>query len=75
MADKDGENEIELPIARVNYMLRAAVIPAGAHKLRMEFKPHALQMDKWCVAIMLFSILLSLGGLTYPLWKSVIQKR
>ena len=75
MADKDGENEIELPIARVNYMLRAAVIPAGVHKLRMEFKPHALQMDKWCVAIMLFSILLSLGGLTYPLWKSVIQKR
>jgi hypothetical protein len=40
----------------------------------MEFKPHAIQTDKWCVGIMIISILLSIGGLTYPLWKSVLKK-
>lgn len=74
MTDQNGENEVEIPLARVNYTLRAAVIPAGNHKLRMEFKPHAIQTDKWCVGIMIISILLSIGGLTYPLWKSVLKK-
>jgi hypothetical protein len=74
MTDTNGGNEIEIPLARVNYTLRAAVIPAGNHKLRMEFKPHAIQTDKWCVGIIIISILLSIGGLTYPLWKSVLQK-
>jgi hypothetical protein len=64
MTDTNGGNEIEIPLARVNYTLRAAVIPAGNHKLRMEFKPHAIQTDKWCVGIIIISILLSIGGLT-----------
>lgn len=74
MTDTNGENEVEIPLARVNYTLRAAVIPAGNHKLRMEFKPHAIQTDKWCFAIMIISILLSICGLTYPLWKSALKK-
>ena len=61
--------KMELPLARVNYTLRAAVIPAGHHQLVMEFQPHAMQTDKWCMAILILALLLSAGGLTYPLWR------
>jgi hypothetical protein len=64
----NGE-KMELPLARVNYTLRAAVIPAGYHQLLMEFRPHAMQTDKWCMAIILLTLILSVGGLTYPLWR------
>ena len=69
MVDKDGNNSIEIPLARVNYTLRAAVIPAGAHQLRMVFEPHALKTDKASMAILILALLLSVGGLTYPLWR------
>ncbi len=61
--------KVELPLARVNYTLRAAVIPAGHHQLVMEFTPHAIKTDKWCIAILILALLLSAGGLTYPLWR------
>ena len=61
----DGD---ELPIGRVNYVLRGAVIPAGKHTLKMEFVPSSIALDRWSLAIMILSILLSLGGLTWPLW-------
>ena len=70
MVNANGE-QVELPLARVNYTLRAAVIPAGAHQLRMAFEPHALKIDKWCLAIMLLSIILSIGSLGYALWRKV----
>ena len=69
MVDKDGKNSVEIPLARVNYTLRAAVIPAGAHKLRMVFEPHALKTDKASMAILILALLLSVGSLTYPLWR------
>ena len=69
IVDKDGNNSIEIPLARVNYTLRAAVIPAGAHQLRMVFEPHALKTDKASLAILILALLLSVGGLTYPLWR------
>ena len=69
IVDKDGKNSVELPLARVNYTLRAAVIPAGAYKLRMVFEPHALTTDKASMAILILALLLSVGALTYPLWK------
>jgi hypothetical protein len=56
-------------LARVNYTLRAAVIPAGAHQLRMVFEPHAIRTDRWCVVILILALLLSAGELTYPLWR------
>ena len=68
IVNANGER-VELPLARVNYTLRAAVIPAGHHQLVMEFQPHALQLDKWSMATMLLVLLLSFCGLTYPLWK------
>lgn len=68
IVNNNGE-KMELPLARVNYTLRAAVIPAGHHQLVMEFQPHAIQTDKWCMAILMLALLLSAGGLTYPLWR------
>ena len=69
LVDKNGENSVEIPLARVNYTLRAAVIPAGAHQLRMVFEPHALKTDKACMAILILALLLSAGALTFPLWR------
>ena len=74
IVDENGKNSVEIPLARVNYTLRAAVIPAGEHKLRMEFKPHALQTDKLSMAILILSIILSICGLTYPIWKNLLKK-
>ena len=71
--DAQGE-KVELPLARVNYTLRAAVIPAGSHKLVMEFTPHALQTDKISMAILILSLILSICGLTYPIWKTLLRK-
>ena len=68
IVNANGER-VELPLARVNYTLRAAVIPAGLHQLVMEFRPHAMQTDNWCMAILILALLLSAGGLTYPLWR------
>ena len=68
IVNANGE-QVEIPLARVNYTLRAAVIPAGAHQLRMVFEPHALKTDKWCMAILILALLMSAGALTYPLWR------
>ena len=68
MVNENGE-QVELPLARVNYTLRAAVIPAGAHQLRMVFEPHALKTDKASMAILILVLLLSAGALTWPLWR------
>ena len=42
LTDGEGNLENELPLARVNYMLRAAVIPAGTHTLAMVFDPESV---------------------------------
>jgi hypothetical protein len=69
LVDKDGNNSIEIPLARVNYTLRAAVIPAGTHQLRMVFEPHALKTDKASMAFLILALVLSAGALTSPLWR------
>ena len=61
----DGE---EIAIARANYTLRAATIPAGEHTLTMSFEPDALKTDHWCMAILIVALLLSLLCATYPLY-------
>ena len=54
----NGKLESEIPLARVNYMLRAAVIPAGAHSLAMVFDPesyhkgNALSLACFCVMML-----------------------
>ncbi|MBR6065557.1 MAG: YfhO family protein [Paludibacteraceae bacterium] len=54
----DGE---EKEIGRVNYVLRAAVIPAGEHSIKMEFIPDALVWDKLGYTLVIIAILISLG--------------
>lgn len=67
----DGD---EKPIGRANYVLRAAVIPAGEHTIRMVFVPDALRLDKWSMAFVILGILLSIIGLTWPLWRLWTKK-
>ena len=62
----------EIPIGRVNYTLRAAVLPAGSHTLHMEFVPDALAIDNLCIALIIIGILLSIGSLAWPLYKKYI---
>lgn len=62
----DGE---EAPIARVNYTLRAAVIPAGIHTVRMVFEPQVLGLDAWCIALIVLAIVLSVALFCYPLFR------
>lgn len=52
---------VESQIGRVNYILRAAVIPAGKHNIVMEFIPGALKTDKLCIALVILTILLAIG--------------
>ena len=59
----------EAEIGRVNYVLRAAIIPAGEHTIRMAFIPKALKLDKWSMGFVIIGILLSLICLSFPLWK------
>lgn len=59
----------EAEIGRVNYVLRAAIIPAGEHTIRMAFIPKALKLDKWSMGFVIMGILLSLICLSFPLWK------
>ena len=51
----------EKEIGRVNYVLRAAIIPAGEHIVKMEFIPDALVWDKLGYTLVIISLLLSLG--------------
>lgn len=61
----------ELPLGRADYVLRAAVIPAGEHSLRMVFEPEALTTDKWCMAIAIILLLLSAGLLAFGAFKAL----
>ena len=51
----------EQEIGRVNYVLRAALIPAGKHSLVMEFRPNALKIDWICSVLVILTIILTLG--------------
>ena len=51
----------EHEIGRVNYVLRAAVIPAGTHSIVMEFIPNALKIDWLCKILVILTIILTIG--------------
>ncbi len=67
----DGQ---EKEIGRVNYVLRAAVIPAGKHTIRMVFIPKALAMDAWSLGAVIFGLLLSIVCLCLPIIQRVKRK-
>ena len=65
----------EIEIGRVNYVLRAAVIPAGEHTIIMTFKPGILQKDWICTILAILALLISLGCITWPLWKRALPAK
>lgn len=68
------DNE-ELPLARVNYTLRAALLPAGNHHIHMEFVPSVLATDKWCLTLIILALLISFGFILYPCYKPLLHAR
>lgn len=65
----------EAPIGRVNYVLRAAVIPAGEHTITMHFMPGILRWDWLCTLLVILTIIISAACLTWPLWGKYSLKR
>ncbi len=65
----------ETPLGRVNYLLRALNVPAGEHTITMEFVPDAMRLDRFSVACFVLILLLTIGGLTYPLWRKKVYKK
>ncbi|MCX6212091.1 MAG: YfhO family protein [Bacteroidetes bacterium] len=54
----------ETPIVKVNYVLRALVIPAGNHTIRFEFKPESIinaQKASTAASLLLWALLIGLG--------------
>ena len=66
----DGE---EAQIGRVNYVLRAAVIPAGEHKLEMTFQPASMKWDKFCAIFII--LLYSLSIIAMICWPMITKMR
>lgn len=65
----------EIALGRVNYILRAAVLPEGEHAVRMEFKPSALQLEKWSYAAAILIFIIAIIGLTWPIWKNYLPSK
>ena len=54
----------ETPIVKVNYVLRALVVPAGNHSIRFEFKPESIinaQKASTAASLLLWVLLIGLG--------------
>ena len=63
-------------IYRVNYMLRAINVPAGTHRIHMEFDPDSVKKGDTiamvCIIIMYSIILLLIG---FALFRAVRRKQ
>ena len=69
IATADG---VEIPVARVNYVLRAAVIPAGTKEVQFTFVPETYRVGSTVDGI--FSVLL-LASLGFALWIEFKRRR
>ncbi len=59
----------DLPLLKVNHLLRGAELPAGSYSLVMEFHPHSYYLSSVLVWIGNLAILLLLGITGYDLWR------
>jgi len=64
----------EISLGRANYVLRAAVIPAGEHTIMMEFTPSILRLDWLSSLFAILTLIISAICITWPLWKKVLPK-
>jgi len=58
----------ETPIVKVNYVLRALVVPAGNHSIRFEFKPESIinaQKASTAASLSLWALLVGLGFISF----------
>ena len=65
----------EVALGRANYVLRAAIIPAGEHQLTMTFTPDALAWDKLGLTFVILSILISIGCLGFSLQRYFASRK
>ncbi len=68
----DGQ---EYPLGRANYVLRAAVIPAGQHTIRMAFEPQMVKTDKWSLTFVILAILISIGIVVWKGYAGLTQRK
>ena len=61
----DGQ---EIALGRVDYVLRAAVIPAGEHTITMHFTPEALKWERLSIPLAILTLLISLGCIGWAIW-------
>lgn len=65
----------EIELGRVNYALRAAIIPSGEHTLTMEFIPGELRWEKLCIPLLILSFLISLSCIAWPIYGHKLMKK
>ena len=64
----------EIALGRVNYVLRAAVLPAGEHTVTMYFIPGILRLEWLSILFAILTLVISLAAITWPLWNKYCKK-
>lgn len=64
----------EIALGRVNYVLRAAVIPAGEHQIYMEFVPDIIKKDNWCLVLIILALFGGLVSIGWYIYKEIKEE-